>query len=67
VAGDHARCRLVIVARGGAPVVAGGWLVPPTGERDGTSLDGSAPVAADDIASVEVVTFDNEKLVSATL
>jgi hypothetical protein len=59
------RCQLVVVARGGGPVVAGSWLVSANGEIDGTSLDGSALVAADSIAAVEVVTFDNEKLVSA--
>jgi anti-sigma factor RsiW len=61
------RCQLVVVARGGAPVVAGSWLVSSTGETHGTSLDGSALVAADDVAAVEVVTFDSEKLVSATI
>src|SRR5262249_30880013 len=59
------RCELVVVPRSGAPVVAGSWLVSPKGAKDGTSLDGSALVAATDVAAVEVVTFDNEKLVSA--
>jgi anti-sigma factor RsiW len=59
------RCQLVIVPRNGSPVVAGSWLVSPKGEKDGTSLDGSALVAVQDVAAVEVITFDNEKLVSA--
>jgi anti-sigma factor RsiW len=61
------RCQLMVVGRGGVPVVAGSWLVSSKGEADGTSLNGSALVAADDVAAVEVVTFDNEKLVSATI
>jgi anti-sigma factor RsiW len=61
------RCELVVVPRSGAPVVAGSWLVSPKGAKDGTSLDGSALVAVTDIAAVEVVTLDNEKLVSATV
>ncbi|HEV7898242.1 MAG TPA: hypothetical protein VGP31_10405 [Planosporangium sp.] len=40
------RCRLMVVARGGAPVVAGSWLVSSKGESEGTSLDGSALVSA---------------------
>ncbi len=61
------RCQLVVVGRNGTPLVAGSWLVSPKGEKEGTSLDGSALVAASDVAAVEVVTFDNEKLVSATV
>jgi anti-sigma factor RsiW len=61
------RCQLVVVPRFGTPLVAGSWLVSPKGEKDGTTLDGSALVAAGDVAAVEVVTFDNEKLVSATV
>ncbi|NJC70777.1 anti-sigma factor [Planosporangium thailandense] len=56
------RCRLVVVARAGGPVVAGSWLASAPG---GTSLDGAALVAAEDVTAVEVVTFDDEKLVSA--
>jgi anti-sigma factor RsiW len=59
------RCQLIVVARNGTPVVAGSWLVSPKGESDGTKLDGAAIVAPTDVAAVEVVTFDGEKLVSA--
>jgi anti-sigma factor RsiW len=61
------RCQLVVVPRSGPPVVAGSWLVSAKGEKDGTALDGSALVASTDVAAVEVVTFENEKLVSAAI
>jgi anti-sigma factor RsiW len=48
------RCRLVVVAADGRREVAGSWLVPPTGWRDGITLDGSALVAPDQVAAVVV-------------
>src|SRR5207248_9833593 len=54
------RCQLVVVDRSGNRVVAGSWLTPGTQ----ASVDGSALVARGDVASVDVVTFDNEKLIS---
>jgi anti-sigma factor RsiW len=61
------RCQLIVVPRAGTPLVAGSWLVSPKGERDGTSLDGAALVTAADVVAIEIVTFDNVKLVSAPL
>jgi RNA polymerase sigma-70 factor (ECF subfamily) len=58
------RCRLVVVPRSGAPVQAGSWLVSPQGQKQGTTLDGTALVALADVASVDVVTVDGRKLVS---
>jgi anti-sigma factor RsiW len=61
------RCQLVVVPRSGPPLVAGSWLVSPKGERDGTLLDGAALVTAPEVVAVQIVTFDNVTLVSATL
>jgi predicted anti-sigma-YlaC factor YlaD len=59
------RCQLVVVDRSGTSVVAGSWLVSPQGAINGTSVDGSALVPAEDVAAVQIVTFDGEKLVDA--
>jgi hypothetical protein len=56
------RCQLVVRDKSGNPVVAGSWLVPPTE----SNVDGSALVAQDNIASVEVVTFDNQQVISVS-
>jgi Putative zinc-finger len=58
------KCLLIVRSRNGTPVIAGSWLVSPKGEKDGTTLDGSALVAATDVASIDVETFDGRKLIS---
>jgi anti-sigma factor RsiW len=58
------KCRLVVVDKQGAVTEAGSWLVSPTGAKQGTVLDGAALVAPADVASVDVVTFGGQKLVS---
>jgi hypothetical protein len=47
-------CRLMVVAKDGRREVAAGWVVSPNGEKEGTTLDGSAAVAPDDVAALEV-------------
>src|SRR3954451_13543024 len=59
------RCQLIVTSKRGEQVVAGSWLVSAKGESDGTKLDGAALVASTDVAAVEVVTFEGERLVSA--
>ncbi|MFD5089617.1 anti-sigma factor family protein [Amycolatopsis thailandensis] len=59
------KCQLVVVTKSGERVNAGSWLVSAKGEREGTGIDGSALVAPDDVASVDVVTMDGRNLVSA--
>lgn len=47
-------CDLVVVSRDGTREVAGSWVVSPAGERDGTTLNGSAAVAPEQVAAVVV-------------
>jgi hypothetical protein len=56
------RCQLVVHDKAGNAVVAGSWLVPP----NESNVDGSALVAPGDIASVEVVTFDKQQVISVS-
>jgi Putative zinc-finger len=48
------RCYIVVVARDGTREVAGSWLVPEKGWRDGITLDGSALVPLDQVAEVVI-------------
>jgi anti-sigma factor RsiW len=61
------KCRLFVVAKNGDRFESGSWIVSAKGEHDGTGIDGTALVAPDDVASVEVVTLDGRKLVSASV
>ncbi|MEV6620497.1 zf-HC2 domain-containing protein [Amycolatopsis sp. NPDC051106] len=67
VKGVHAgeKCLLQITTKGGQSVTAGSWQVSEKWESQGFSLDGSALVAPDDVKSVDIVTMDGRKLVSA--
>jgi len=47
--------------------VAGSWLVSPTGAATGTNLDGSALVAPDEVASIEVQNLNGHTFVAANL
>jgi hypothetical protein len=51
------RCYVIVESRDGTRQVAGSWMVPQTGWRDGVSLDGSALVPLDQI---EAVIVENE-------
>jgi anti-sigma factor RsiW len=59
------RCHLVVVAKDGTRTEAGSWLVSETGAEQGTTLDGAALVAPDQVGSVAVVTDAGQVLVSA--
>jgi len=50
------RCLLEVVDKDGTAVLAGSWLVSEAGASEGTTLDGSALVPPDQVASVRVVT-----------
>jgi len=58
------RCQLVAISASGERQVAGSWVI---GEKaagpEGLSVAGSAAMSLDDLARVEIVTFDGESLV----
>jgi anti-sigma-K factor RskA len=62
---DGEKCQLVVVPKQGAPVTAGSWVVTAKGQAEGIGVYGAALVAPEDIASVDIVTLDGRKLVSA--
>jgi hypothetical protein len=59
-------CRLWVVAADGTRQLAGSWLVSEEGAAEGTTLDGSALVAPDEVAAVEVDNTDGDHFVSVT-
>jgi anti-sigma factor RsiW len=59
------RCRVVVVAKDGHREVAGSWLVSPAGAANGTTLDGSALVAPDQVAAVAIENEDGAQFVTA--
>ncbi|MDQ7805670.1 zf-HC2 domain-containing protein [Amycolatopsis sp. A133] len=59
------KCLLQVVTKEGQAVTAGSWQVSEKWESQGFSLDGSALVAPDDVKSIDIVTVDGRKLVSA--
>ncbi|MEV5718405.1 zf-HC2 domain-containing protein [Amycolatopsis mediterranei] len=59
------KCLLQVVTKEGQAVTAGSWQVSEKWENQGFQLDGSALVAPDDVKSVDIVTVDGRKLVSA--
>jgi anti-sigma factor RsiW len=48
------RCQLIVVSRSGERQVAGSWLVSPKLAANGVNLDGSALIAPDQVASIQV-------------
>lgn len=61
------RCRVIVVARDGTREIAGSWLVSPAGSRDGTTLDGSALVAPDEVAAVVIENEDGHEFAVAEI
>lgn len=58
------RCKLIAVSKTGVREVAGSWVVSEVGEAQGTDVAGAAAVPLDQLASLEVVTFDGDRLVA---
>jgi anti-sigma factor RsiW len=61
------RCLIQVVGKDGKETVAGSWLVSEAGAKDGTTLDGSALVPVDQVASVRIVTEGGKQYVSADI
>lgn len=61
------RCEIVVVSKSGARQVAGSWLVSAKAVTQGTTLDGSALIAPDQVASIEVQNFDGHTFVTANV
>ncbi|MFF6777204.1 zf-HC2 domain-containing protein [Streptomyces sp. NPDC012637] len=64
------RCTLVVVGRDGSRTTAGSWVVGAgqhAGEGKGASLDGSAAVDPEDVASVEVENEAGKRFVTVPL
>jgi RNA polymerase sigma-70 factor (ECF subfamily) len=55
---------LEVVAKDGYVAQAGSWLVSPAGEAGGTTLNGSALIAPDDVKSVRVVNTAGKQFAS---
>ncbi|MFJ9611947.1 anti-sigma factor family protein [Kitasatospora sp. NPDC101176] len=58
------RCHLVVNGRNGATADAGSWLVSAVGAKSGTTLDGSAIVAPEEVTSVSVVNESGQTFVT---
>jgi anti-sigma factor RsiW len=61
------RCKLIAVSSRGSREIAGSWVVSATGASEGTAVDGAAAVPLEDLAALEVVTFDDNRLVSVAV
>jgi anti-sigma factor RsiW len=61
------KCRLEVVGKNGEPVLAGSWLVSPSGEANGTTLNGSALIDSTEVAAIRVVNTDGKQFVSVNV
>lgn len=62
-----AQCELRVTDTSGRSFVAGSWLVSEKGAREGHLIDGAALVPIDKVKSVDVVTFQGQRMVSVPL
>jgi anti-sigma factor RsiW len=60
-------CKMEVVAKDGHTVLAGSWLVSPTGEANGTTLNGSALVDPAQVAEIRVASYDGEQYVTVKI
>jgi putative zinc finger protein len=59
-----AQCKLIVVDTSGKSVEAGSWLVSEKAATAGSEVDGSALVPIDKVKSIDVVTFQGQRMVS---
>jgi hypothetical protein len=59
------RCMLVVIDRSQDRYIAASWLVSPAGEEKGTTVDGAAIVAPENVAAVAVQNFEGREFVIA--
>ncbi|HZA17946.1 MAG TPA: zf-HC2 domain-containing protein [Pseudonocardiaceae bacterium] len=59
------RCMLVVLDRNRDRYIAASWLVSPVGEETGTTVDGAAIVAPEDVTAVAVANFEGREFVIA--
>jgi hypothetical protein len=59
------RCMLVVIDRNQDRYIAASWLVSPVGEEKGTTVDGAAIVAPENVAAVTVQNFEGREFVVA--
>ncbi|MBB6171703.1 hypothetical protein HNR23_001763 [Nocardiopsis mwathae] len=55
------KCRLVVVGKNKERETAGSWLTSAKGEDEGTTLDGAALIAPENVEAVEVWNFEGER------
>jgi hypothetical protein len=58
------KCRLIVVSKDGTHESAGSWVVPNKEIAEGTTLDGAALIAPNDVTAVLVETTDGKRYVS---
>lgn len=61
------RCKLEVVGKDGATVLAGSWLVSAAGEANGTPLNGSALIDPSQVASVRVVNTAGKEYINVAV
>jgi RNA polymerase sigma-70 factor (ECF subfamily) len=61
------KCKLEVVGKDGAAVLAGSWLVSAAGEANGTPLNGSALIDPAQVASVRVVNTAGKEFIEVAV
>jgi Putative zinc-finger len=61
------KCRLIVVGKDGTHESAGSWVVPNKEISEGTTLDGSALIAPNDVTAVIVENTDGKQYVATSV